>query len=215
MALKKMVPDYPDYLSEQFARETKDFQLEILRDDGLYRHLSYRRPETGIGRFEIATWPGYLHIDGDWGGFTFARLADMFAFFRMRSYGINPDYWQEKITDGRERAKEYSRDLLERRIWEDVRHEYEIRCAPKGLAKAVQEDLIEYLSECLDSQDDAWRAVDNFHHGRFRFHDVCEWNLATYDHHFLMSCHAIVAIIAAYDAAKAEPSETSQAPSWA
>jgi hypothetical protein len=200
---KKMVPDYPEYLSAEFARETKGFHLEILKDDGLYRHLSYCRPETVLGRFEIVTWPGYLHIDGDWDGFTFARIRDMFEFFRTQSRRINPDYWSEKVTDGRERTKEYCRELCERRIWEDVRHAYHCRVAPHGLAKAVQENLIEGCDESLDAQDTAHQAVANFFHDGFEFHSSWEWSWNAYSHHFLMSCHAIAAIIAAYDAAKA------------
>jgi hypothetical protein len=202
--VKMTIPTYPEYLTEKFARETKDFRLEVLQDDGMYRHLVFCSPKTMLGNFNLTTWPGYLHIGGDRDGFTFSRLPDMFEFFRLHgSNQINPDYWQEKITDGRERAKEYSRELMEQRIWEDVRHAYQIRCAPEGLAKAVQEKLIEGCDESLEAWDTAYQAVDAFSHDGFHFYDICEWSCAAYNYHFLMSCHAVAAIISAYDAAKA------------
>lgn len=71
--------------------------MTVLRDDGLYRHLRFSKPNTGSYRFDLLTWPGYLTITGDMGCYTFTRLPDMFEFFI--GY-INTDYWAEKIADG-------------------------------------------------------------------------------------------------------------------
>jgi hypothetical protein len=113
-------PTYPDYLKTTFDRDVAEHQLTILHDDGLYRHLRCQRPNTEIGHFDVITWPGHLHIGGNRDGFTFRRLPNMFEFFRPSAgwnlARINPDYWAEKITDGRERAKVYSSDLYEEAV---------------------------------------------------------------------------------------------------
>lgn len=87
---------------EGFLEDIKNHKLNILKDDGLYRHLVFKRPCTNCCRFDIVTYPGYLVISGDMGCQVFSRLTDMFEFFRTddrdfnknRSGGlrINPSY---------------------------------------------------------------------------------------------------------------------------
>jgi len=231
-------PTYPNYLGDTFARDVAEHQLTILHDDGLYRHLRCARPGSGIERFDIVTWPGHLHIGGDRDGYTFSRVKDMFEFFRRRGGGrINPQYWAEKLTDGRERAKAYSRERAEEQIWSVVRSEYQreraeeqiwsvVRSeyqnagrAASGLAKAVHAELIADCDAVLDYEETARAALDEFKHttetGEFRFHDSWELDLQDWDYHYLWSCHAIVWGIAQYDAAiAAQPgSDHSQPPS--
>jgi len=216
------IPDYPEYLSAEFAQRFGNFQLEIRHDDGLYRHLVFRDPKTTMERFEIITWPRHLYVGGDWEGFTFSRLEDMFEFFRYPDpfltgkmgapNRINPHYWSEKIVDGYERAKEYCRDFVAKQIWQEVREDYRSGMAPKGLAKQVQCELFEDWDDCLCTWDLAMAAIRDFSHDKWRFsEDAWEWPHTTWANHYLLACHAIVAIIAAYDAAKAVPSEISQA----
>ena len=65
---------------ERFKKDTAEHQMTVLRDDGLYRHLRFRKPGTGIYGFDIVTWPGYLAISGDMGASMFTRLEDMIQF---------------------------------------------------------------------------------------------------------------------------------------
>ena len=59
---------YDDICSrERFAKDTATHAMTILRDDGLYRHLRFKRPNTSSYYFDIITWPGYLAITGDMG----------------------------------------------------------------------------------------------------------------------------------------------------
>jgi hypothetical protein len=102
--------DINNRVASMFAIDTADHKLTILHDDGLYRHIRMARPGTSIARYELVTWPGHLAVGGDIDGYVFARTEDMFTFFRGKH--INPGYWAEKITDGRERAKRYSEDML-------------------------------------------------------------------------------------------------------
>lgn len=84
---------------ERFQADTAKHAMTVLHDDGLYRHLRFRRPDTSIYWFDVITWPGNLTIRGDMGTFVFTRLDDMFEFFRSGT-GINPGYWGEKVTAG-------------------------------------------------------------------------------------------------------------------
>lgn len=204
--MKSTIPTYPKYLQDEFSRNTREFQLEILHDDGPYRHLTFGRPGSSMGRFELVTWPRHLSIGGDWEGFVFARLEDMFQLFRSPSGQINPDYWAEKIVAGRHREKAYSQELVERRIWNAVRQAYEYGTAPKGLAKAVQEEIVGTWEDPLCAWDTAQDAIQNFKHRRdgveFHFGETWAWDTCTYTGHYLLVCHAIVAMINAYDACK-------------
>lgn len=77
-----------------FEDDTKDHKMEVVRDDGLYRHLKFRGKD-GICWFDLVTWPHVLTIHGDCGTFVFTRIEDMFQFFRGPT--INPSYWSEKV----------------------------------------------------------------------------------------------------------------------
>jgi len=105
---------YPDYGRDWFVRDFADNKLTILHEDGLYRHLRFQRPGSSLYWFDLVTWPGALTITGDVEAFTFKRETDMIAFFRGQR--VNPQYWAEKIVDGRGRAKTFSEDLVKRTI---------------------------------------------------------------------------------------------------
>lgn len=213
-------PTHPDYGRTGFDRDVAEHRLTILHDQGLYRHLRCQRPDTGLEHFDIITWPGHLHIGGDRDGYTFSRLDDMFEFFRptagWNSARINPQYWAEKITDGRERAREYSRERAEAEIWRAVRDEYrDAGKDAKGLAKAVQDELVDGWEGLLDFENTARQAITEFKFttptGDFEFPDAWEWKLWTWSYHYLWSCHAIQWGIAQYDQAKAATAASARA----
>lgn len=81
--------------SSRFLVDTAFHRLEIIRDDGLYRHLRMKQPGTSCYYFDVITWPGYLTVTGDMGTWTFSRIADMFDFFGPWQDGINTGYWSE------------------------------------------------------------------------------------------------------------------------
>ncbi|MFV0261364.1 MAG: hypothetical protein ACK5JN_02845 [Kluyvera sp.] len=92
--------EYPQVL-DRFINDIRDHQLSVLRDDGLYRHLTFGRPGTNSYRFDLVTWPGYLCVSGDMGTWTFSRIPDMFEFFSENIVkGINPGYWGQKLEAG-------------------------------------------------------------------------------------------------------------------
>lgn len=113
--------DHKDHLRRIFNEGSKDHQLTVLRDDGLYRHLKFRSPENSFYWFDLITWPGYLTVTGDMGTYTFSRTEDMFTFFR-NGY-INTHYWAEKLragaTGGRDTAREHDADEFKSWLVED------------------------------------------------------------------------------------------------
>ena len=101
-------PSDRDEALKIFLRDTAEHRVEILHDDGVYRLLRCRKPKTMAYGFDIVTWPGHLAISGDMGSGLFARLPDMFEFFRQPDDGplrINPDYWHEKLEADCRRAE--------------------------------------------------------------------------------------------------------------
>lgn len=181
-------------------------EMTILHDDGLYRHLRFKSPDRSSYWFELITWPGCLTVRGDFGdAFTFARVTDMFEFFRGRQ--INPVYWSEKVDGGRGRTTTYSEDLFRRSVWEHVRNYGQEH---RGLAKAVQEYFFDRWSSDWDvsREDQAREALDAFaftaadRDEPFRFVDTWEWSFKDFDWSFLWACHAIVWGIAQYEKAK-------------
>lgn len=231
-----------DPIAERFARETAEHAMTVLHDDGLYRHLRFQREwwqppllnkqRTGMYWFEIITAPGTLIFRGDGESFVFARVEDMFEFFRSPVGRINPSYWAEKLTSGRgdrESVRRYDREVFERVVKQAFVDAVREREAPAGLGRAVRSDLLEaddaYTEESAHrllhefsyyrNEKDRWRTSEvqrNPETGEyevvqppgpdFEFSDTWEWDLREYDWWFLWALHGIVWGIAQYDAAR-------------
>jgi len=151
--------------ADRFLKEAAGHQTEILRDDGVYRHVRFQRPGTMCMHFDLITWPGYLCYTGDMGTYVFTRLRDMFDFFR-RSYrenqfNIDLHYWAEKVEAGDRRGCgngviEFSkakfdtnvREWVEDFIKDEVGQVDEadeaalLACAMKDLRAAVEREVI-------------------------------------------------------------------------
>ena len=90
-----------EWVKERFDKDIENHKIEVLHDDGLYRHLRFSQGSF-LYHFDLVTWPGWLAITGDMGSFTFTRMHDMFEFFRLGSRSM-PDfhYWAEKVPNPR------------------------------------------------------------------------------------------------------------------
>lgn len=207
---------------------TRNHQMAVLRDEGLYRHIRFAQPGTSIWHFDLVTWPGHLVITGDLQDFHFARVSDMFEFFRSPVGYINESYWAEKLR-GPVRAKTYSPDLFKRSVFEYFWESRDWLPGPhRPLWKAICDQLLS--SDVIHDEGAARQAlynfsfrlptgpVDDFRSHRlprrtwcpssevFEFTDSWEWDFREYDYHFLVSLHAIVWGINQYDRAKAAAS---------
>jgi hypothetical protein len=181
---------------EDFKRNVANHAMEIQQDNGLHRHLTFSAPGTCIDRFHLVTWPGYLCFCGDRGSYVFARVPDMFTFFRGDDGRINPGYWSEKCQSAdRDGIKEFS----EARFREVVEQYLNDHDASQELRGEVADEV---LSELERGEHAAILAANDFHSGKFTFNEFWDHDLTEYTHRFLWCCHAIVWGIAMYDAAR-------------
>lgn len=183
----------------RFTADVAEHAVQVLRDDGVYRHIMCRKPQRSAYWFEIVTWPGVLTIHGDMGTFTFRRIDDMFEFFRGKS--INPGYWAEKLQAGTncprlDIAMEFS---FER--WAECVRNYRDVDMPNSAWNRALEELIEQA----EGQDEhtVLQSSYDFEHEDRRLDDFFEHTFREYTFHFLWCCHAITWATSAYDAQKA------------
>ena len=186
----------------RFIKDTAEHAMTILHNDGLYRHLRFKKPGTRFYYFDLITWPGYLTIAGDMGTYTFERTEDMLTFFRGAG-DINPHYWSEKIRAGtgtNDRiAREYSEDLFKKQVTEHLVEYLEW----KDLSKAEGKKLTEAVKREILNNGDTYHeqgaraALDDFDYDVFT--DTWEWDWSDYTVQFLWCCFAIRWGIAQFD----------------
>jgi len=169
---------------EMFLKDVAKHEMNVLKDDGVYRHIRMKQPGSFNMWFDVVTWPGFLAYTGDMGAFVFTRLEDMFEFFRERDgkerLYINPQYWGEKLEavdrDGKggsykefseakfkERVEDYIKTWIEEcSIEYDSDEEEEAEQRKKfetELRAAVEEDIYRNLD---DGPHEAYRALRDF-----------------------------------------------------
>lgn len=197
------------FATEYFERDIASHQMWVLRDDGVYRHLRFKRPGTMCMHFDLLTWPGYLCYTGDMGTYVFQRLHDMLEFFRRSEnrapYRMDLRYWAEKLQahDQNDQTREWSGEKFR----EEVRDFFD-QHADEEWSQARRESLWTEIDEhvCSASYEDehaAWVALRDFEHDGFYF---CDWegDCRVWTHRFLWCCHAIEWAVSTYDAHRAE-----------
>lgn len=183
------------YALGRFLNDTLNHKMEVLLDNGLYRHLKFTRGGSSVYRFDLITWPGHLCVCGDMGTFVFMRVDDMFRFFRSDEgkLNINPAYWAEKCQAGKDALEEYRPEIFKQRIEEwmdDAEFSREAR-------EAVADEVLSYAD---DGEHEAIRAALDFEmEGQQGFPDFYECRLRDWTFHYLWICYAIVWGIQQYD----------------
>lgn len=181
-------------IAARFHKAVIEHEMIVVRDDGLHRHLTFKSPRTYNNHFHITTWPGYLAISGDIGCYVFARLPDMFRFFR--GDGINPGYWGEKLQSIERNGgyKEFSEEQFRAAIKSDFEGWSFDDDDQKAKAwGALQEsDLAEDSNP--ESFDQAVRMALDYECPitKHRFNDFWDHDLQDYTFRFLWCCHAIL-----------------------
>lgn len=207
---------------ESFLKDVSNHQMEVIRDDGLYRHVRFRQPGSSCYLFDLITWPGYLAYVGDMGSYVFSRLPDMFQFFRKdRSYaeqrglklGINLCYWAEKVEamDKNDGIKEFDEETFNREIVE--RLVGWIRDHREDTTKGERRELWDLvMSEVVGADSDSGghrkrSAAYDFSHEvsrkvRFQFNDLWESNFDRYTYRYVWCCYALAYGVLKYDESK-------------
>lgn len=189
---------YPTML-RRYNADTTEHEMTILLDQGLYRHLRFKKPGTGMYWFDIITWPGTLTIRGDMGNYVFAREEDMFTWFDL--YHVNADYWAEKLMaiDRQSQPREFSEQLFKQWLLQDFwerRHQYSEHDAAE-----IWTDI---RSGILDDYEDRSTALvcqyllNGFHSNGYQYEDTWEHTWQEYTAQYLWCCHAIIAAIRDY-----------------
>lgn len=184
----------------QFLKDVAKHEMSVKLDQGVYRHIVFQQPTHGyLHRFELITTPWRLMITGDMGTWVFARLDDMFEFFRTDAGKINPQYWSEKVQNGQSggssACKVYDGDVYRQRIIDSLEG--------YTVTKAKRAAIIRELKS-LDFEDEhrILSEINDFEVDGFTFQDVWEIDMTVYSYHFIWCCYAIAWGIQQYDAAK-------------
>lgn len=218
---------------QQFLKNISQHAMTVLRDDGVHRHIRFKRPDSSSYWFDLVTWNGSLCIDGDMGTYVFRRLDDMFEFFRtdrdwMRAdatLAINPSYWGEKLqaTANFGQFMQFSEERFRR----CVKEQFDSWCESEGPEDRVDEpdDIAEFtalknelwdeiedevLAHASDGETRAIDAAVSFESNvapDFNFDSAWEWRCQDFTYHFIWCCYAIAWGVKTYDDAKATTKE--------
>lgn len=198
---------------ERFLDDITEHQMEIIKDDGVFRCLKFRKPESSYYWIDIVTWPGHLCISGDCGTYVFARTFDMFKFFRTgknntesKDLFINTGYWAEKVLsqDTNGSIKEYSSSLFKDAVKNSFDSYYEDVNEDDISRQQCWEQIKDSLLCVADQEYEAMHSVDNFEFEGFEFVDFFEYNFQEYTFRYIWNLYAIVWGIAQYDKIKGE-----------
>lgn len=211
---------------KQFLHDVREHRMTVLRDDGVNRHVRFKRPDSGTFWFDLITWPGALCIDGDMGTWVFRRLEDMFQFFRTdRDYlerrgmqlAINPGYWAEKIAAASKYGngpEEFSADSFREHVkesfdeWVESEAPVDGEADPDEIAEftALKNALWEEIEDQVlcNADDGEIRAIDSARAfdseiADLDFEDAWEWRCQEFTFHFIWCCYAIAWGVKTYD----------------
>lgn len=200
---------------DTFLKDVANLRMTVIRDDGVHRHIRFKRENEGAYWFDLITWPGTLCIDGDCGTYVFRRLEDMFEFFRVdreqgskdgRTLFINPGYWGEKLQSvARQGGYE---EFSEVRFVGVIKDYFQGWCDDEDPDENTKEALWQSIEDdvlCYDNEHEKAQAVYQFHHKPtgFEFRDFFEARLTDYTFHFIWCCYAIAWGVQRYDNEKA------------
>lgn len=201
-----------------FKRDTAEHTMSVLMDNGLYRHLRFRKNGSSVYGFDILTYPGRLVISGDMGDAVFARLPDMFDFFRASpgehdadKLYINPGYWHEKLTVGRGESEEVDEVRLKNSVYaylDEFTREFRDSHGDDDVSEALDE-----LREAVDgifTESDVGLAVVSFDASdvdkrlsRFNLADRLDYHIPKdYTFHAYWRLYAIAHAVREYDKLK-------------
>lgn len=196
---------------ETFLRDIANHAIIVIRDDGVHRHIRFKRPNSSCMHFDLITWPGYLCYTGDMGTYTFQRLEDMFEFFRTKRrdghLNINLSYWGEKLqaVDRGDGYRKYSADKFRANVMDWISQSGWTGKLGHGLRDDLESEVLDIADQGADKAYSA--AADFKYNGKYVFRDFWEVDSDDYAYRFVWCCYALAWGIEQYDAAKASVDE--------
>lgn len=210
-----------DCTEQRFLSDVASHEIHVLHDDGVHRHIRFKRPQTRCYSFDLITWPGYLCYTGDMGTFVFERLEDMFEFFRTdrvhsnargdTRFAINPSYWGGKLQaiDCQDGYKNFSMEAFAAAVKDDFDIYTE---SEEGLSQKDKDDLwSDVLGTVLYAEDkcSAVEAIRRFrHHEHGDIFTDFEHDTSEYSLRFIWCCYALAWGIQKYDETKIQKEVT-------
>jgi hypothetical protein len=188
----------------RFLQDVERHEMTIVRDDGVHRHLRFKRPQSSCYFFDLITYPGSLVIDGDCGTYVFRRLPDMFEFFRAdkTDRDINPGYWAEKVTAAdRDGIKRFEFDTFKSDVRDYLDQYAEGREDAERCAR-IRRECLDELHHVEPDEAGAIAFIRDFSFEGFCFQDW-ERTSREFSFRFIWNCYAVQWAIARYDALKA------------
>jgi hypothetical protein len=197
-------------VTSQFEYDIKEHEVQIIRDDGVNRHVRFRRPGTSCMYFDLVTWPHRLVYTGDMGDYVFSRIDDMFEFFRNAR--PNYSYWAEKVlaSDGREGGLyEFSIEAFRENVLDYVTEYFDGGEPPEELMSQIEWEIFNEaenygnaLPGHIAMSAFSYRLPDGT---EFRF-DMCDLGGTSdvYTYRYMWACNAIPWAIEQYDQLKGE-----------
>lgn len=211
----------------EFLQDVSGHEMQIICDDGFNRHIRFKKSGTTSYQFDLITWQGHLCYTGDMGTYVFARLEDMFEFFRTdREYavrkgkmlGVNLGYWAEKLlaTDSNGPhsngaiefdQEEFKREVLAYLVAWMREHRDETDAAWR---RDLWNEVIDHVIEADDDEVGKLFALQHFvfhfppNGPRFRFDSdwLMETDFRSFTWRFQWACHAIAWGVMRYDEVK-------------
>ncbi|MEM7165993.1 MAG: hypothetical protein AAF581_11035 [Planctomycetota bacterium] len=203
---------------ERFLADVEGHEMEVVHEhDNVYRHVRFQKPDQSAFWFSLITWPGHLCIAGDMGTYVFARLRDMFEFFRTDDYEgresglfINPDYWGSKLS-----SSDYPRGITEfdpAAFRDAVKDDFDTSRETddrsekfyRALWSEIDYDILDPVANGECGEEGARSAVEDFNYDGWTFSD--DWwerDLTRFRYHFIWCCYAIAWGVEQYDKSRA------------
>jgi hypothetical protein len=192
---------------EQFLNDVKLHELTVNLDQGVYRDITVKNPNTVEMHYNITTRPGYLMITGDMGDFIFQRTEDMFGFFRPQSgYQINPGYWGEKVEAGE--VSEFDIDTANSSVQQYLTNFLEDLDLSDPDDRNKSKQALEAVTDFISGNQgmgefEFWENINSWDEseaGGLELTDFFEARTTKATFHYIWCCYAIVHAIKLYDA---------------
>lgn len=189
---------------ERFESSVSEHVVHIDLDEGVFRHVRFKKSDSISMSFSLTTTPGRLVYAGDMGTFVFERLYDMFQFFRPGSPETRPNfsYWHAKLiaVDSRDGDREHCENLFRQNLESYLHDDLDISKEDSELVREFIEEAVSMFDEKFPHH--AYEAVRQF---ELFFFDFWEMDDQVFTYRFEWACYAIQWGILQYDAAIAQP----------